>query len=50
MLLPTCAACARHAAEELDDACERFLATQFGCKIDFCCEEVCVVVVVVVVG
>ncbi|EFN53569.1 hypothetical protein CHLNCDRAFT_136731 [Chlorella variabilis] len=26
-------------AEELDDACERFLATQFGCKIDFCCEE-----------
>lgn len=26
-------------AGELDAACERFLATQFGCKIDFCCEE-----------
>jgi hypothetical protein len=26
--------------EELDAACEHFLATQFGCKIDFYCEEV----------
>lgn len=24
---------------ELDTACESFLATQFGARIDFCCEE-----------
>ncbi|PSC73998.1 ammonium transporter [Micractinium conductrix] len=26
-------------AVELDQKCEGFLARQFGCKIDFCCEE-----------
>lgn len=28
------------AVAELDEACEQFLARQFGCKIDFYCEEV----------
>lgn len=43
-LLPACHALAAmlcpSAEQQLDEACEHFLATQFGCKIDFCCEEV----------
>ena len=34
-----CPSPAPHAAAELDAACESFLATQFGSRIDFCCEE-----------